>query len=426
MILIIAFIGLLIYLFAEIFHYQKVKANAFSKKEMAKAADAQASKLSYIDPVISCDYCGCKIDTRKHKVCPHCGAAFDKDEEWVVRHAAEEEFIEKGTQKMIEAREKKAKEESAKILSRIRKTIAVICGLLVVIIALAGFGAYMSYQSKFRKSEEVNKGSYHNDYVPADYQVVGDGVLYDDHDVKITLTGFYLDNSYHYEDEDYGYKGYVKVEFHIENNRKEPINITLSSNSYNGIASDSFSLYAYDAYRQGEYTIYEEISGVPQQQINEIVFDRIDIRGLDYEFKDSLSLPVTVKTTSTYEQPLDYSDGTLIFTNDYIDIYATHEDPDEYEEDRDTYYTYIVNKTDMGFQLNGRDLKVDGEYDVIYGFYDQYLPGNYVFVNDYRAGYGSEAYRPLTKHKVETSISFKCPEDPARDFNTGYIEIKTE
>ncbi len=425
MILVIAFIGLLIYLFAEIFHYQKVKANAFSKKEMAQAADAQASKLSYIDPVISCDYCGCKIDTRKHKVCPHCGAAFDKDEEWVVRHAAEEEFIEKGTQKMIEAREKKAKEESAKILSRIRKTIAVICGLLVAIIAVACFGAFLSYQSKFRKSEEVNSGGFHHEYVPADYQVVGDGVVYDSHDVKITLTGFYVDNSYQYEDEEYGYRGYVKAEFHIENNRKEPISITMSCNSYNGIASEDFAIYAYDSYRKGEYTVYEEISGVPQQQINEMVIDRIEIRDMDYEFKDSLSLPATIKTTSTYKQALDYSDGTLLFTNEYVDIYATHTINDA-EENRDSYNLYMVNKTDKGFKVNGRDLKVDGEYDVIYGFYEEYLPGNYVFTNVYRAGYGMEDYRPLSNHKVEASISFKCAEDPSRDFNTGYFEIKTE
>ena len=92
MIVVLILIALILYLIVEIFRYQKVKANAFSKKEVARAADEHARKLSYADPVISCDYCGSKIDTKKHKTCPQCGATFNRDPEWIVRHAVEEEY----------------------------------------------------------------------------------------------------------------------------------------------------------------------------------------------------------------------------------------------------------------------------------------------------------------------------------------------
>ena len=72
-------VGLLIYLFYLIFRYFQVKANAFSKDEVIKAAGKQAKKLEYVDSEITCDFCGCKIDTRKYKVCPHCGGPYDKD-----------------------------------------------------------------------------------------------------------------------------------------------------------------------------------------------------------------------------------------------------------------------------------------------------------------------------------------------------------
>ena len=45
MIVVLILIALILYLIVEIFRYQKVKANAFSKKEVARAADEHARKI---------------------------------------------------------------------------------------------------------------------------------------------------------------------------------------------------------------------------------------------------------------------------------------------------------------------------------------------------------------------------------------------
>ena len=411
---------LIIYLIAEIFHYQKVKANAFSKKEVTRAANEHASKLSYDDPVISCDYCGAKINTKKQKICPQCGAPFDRDREWIIRHAPEEEFIDEGTREVIEAREKKAAEETKKILKRIRITIKIIIAMIVLLLAVAGISAMIRYQSKFRKTEQLNGDSKYHVYSSADYELVGDGVLYDDNDVKISVTGFYVDER-NYSSDLYGIEGNVKVEFHVENHRGEPINVVISSNAYNGVVIEDYPVYSYSAYRSGDYVIYEEISDVPQQQINEIIFDRIEIRDEKYEFRDEITEPVTLKTTSTYVQKVDYEDGTLVFTNDSIDIYCKYEQ-DEYNEG---YCFYAVNKSGKAFTINGRDVKVDGETGIIYGFTEEYLPADYIFQSrKYHVTYGKEEYADLKNHKVETSLYFKCMDDPTLTFETPYIELK--
>ena len=420
MIYFLIIVALIIYLFVEIFRYQKVKANAFSKKEVAKAANEHASKLSYIDPVITCDYCGSKIDTKNQKVCPHCGAAYDKDHEWIVRHAAEEEFIEEGTRDLIAAREKKAAEETKKILKRIRITIKIIIAMIAFVLLMVGIADLISYQSEFRKSERLNGKSTYHVYSPADYKLVGDGVLYDNNDVKISVTGFYVDDQT-YDSDLYGTVGYVKLEFHVENNRSKPISVVISSNAYNGVVGENCPIYDYSSYRPGDYVVYEEIHNVPQQQINEIVFDRIEVRDRKYEFRDKITEPVVLKTTSTYEQKIDYEDGTLVFTNDSIDIYCKYA-KDNYNEG---YYLYIVNKSGKGFAIQGNDVKVDGDTDVIYGFYNENLPADYIFQSDlYAAKYGKEEYKDLENHKVEISLYFKCAEDPSLTFETPYIELR--
>ena len=54
MIIIAIFIILIIILIAEIFRYNRIKANAFSEEEVTRAAEEQARKIKYKDPVITC------------------------------------------------------------------------------------------------------------------------------------------------------------------------------------------------------------------------------------------------------------------------------------------------------------------------------------------------------------------------------------
>ncbi len=57
--------------------YLKVLNDVYGRDEIRKAAEEEAKNIRLRDPVITCDYCGCKVDTREYKVCPHCGGAYN-------------------------------------------------------------------------------------------------------------------------------------------------------------------------------------------------------------------------------------------------------------------------------------------------------------------------------------------------------------
>jgi len=44
--------------------------------------ERKAHKAQKVNTVITCDYCGARVDTEKHACCDHCGGPFYDDEEW--------------------------------------------------------------------------------------------------------------------------------------------------------------------------------------------------------------------------------------------------------------------------------------------------------------------------------------------------------
>ena len=50
--------------------------------QKAKQEDTKAHNQKSVDTIITCDYCGSKLDTSKHAVCNHCGGPYWNDEEW--------------------------------------------------------------------------------------------------------------------------------------------------------------------------------------------------------------------------------------------------------------------------------------------------------------------------------------------------------
>ncbi len=52
-------------------------------QETWKAEDAyRQNETDKKDSIITCEYCGSKVDTEKHAVCPHCGGPYWDNEEW--------------------------------------------------------------------------------------------------------------------------------------------------------------------------------------------------------------------------------------------------------------------------------------------------------------------------------------------------------
>lgn len=61
---------------------------------------------------INCDYCGASIDINKYKVCPHCGASYENDQELLSNKKHQEEL------NQIQLEQQKAKLEEQKIKNK--------------------------------------------------------------------------------------------------------------------------------------------------------------------------------------------------------------------------------------------------------------------------------------------------------------------
>ncbi len=415
MLLLFVIIALFIYLFVEIFHYFKVKANAFSKEELIKAAGKQARHLEYKDPEITCDYCGCKVDTRVHKVCPHCGGPYDKDTEWTDRHAVEEAFVERETNSLIAQREKKAAAESQEILNKIKRTIYIIAGINALMIVLFAFSVNRTANSRFRGNEDVN-GKYDN-FVEADYTLTSDGTLFDNGDITITLEGFYLsERSY---DSDGFNHGNVKAAIHVVNNLDEEIKVNIVCNAINGYADESGYIFTYDTFKKhSDVTFYEEMYRIPDQIISEMIISKVAITNSDYTLNESNDAPIILTTTATSSYTPDFSDGTLIFSNDKADVYVRYKEG-EYSYG---YEFYIENKTDKYYVISSSEILVDGKMIGTYGFTKSPLPAGYIFQSSPIHSYNEE-FKELRDKNATVTIAFSCKEDPSYDFSTGFLNV---
>ena len=412
----IAFLILIVFLLVEIFRYIKVKANAFSRKEVKRAAQEQVQRITYRDPVISCDYCGGKIDTTKFTACPQCGAPFDNDEEWKARHnVVSENFIDKSTDEVISLREQKALEESKRILKNIKRTLWVL-GAMILIVIIIGIStsSKSSIGGAYRKSEKLNDGSYYK-YSKLDYEVDGDGVIYDYDDVKISVTGFYKKEYDYVQD-----KGAVAVEFVVENNRDEDIKLNLSCNSYNGISSNSTYIFIYDTFKKNSKSVfYEEIREVPDYKLSEVVFDEIKVRNTDYSYEKIPYEPAFVRTNAVMKSgEVDLEECKLVYSNDKVEVYAkpvvlTH----------DAYRLFVKNISDKNFYIENKDIKIDNMLVDSTGLYKCFVPAWYTLRVNYFYAYGGDEYKDLTGKNVSFNLEFNCTEEPSASFQTGYIDI---
>ncbi|MCR4902704.1 MAG: zinc ribbon domain-containing protein, partial [Butyrivibrio sp.] len=403
----------------ELVHYFKVKANAFSESEVRQAAEEQARKIRYNDPEISCDYCGCKIDTARNKVCPHCGAPYDKDDEWTQRFNVKNSFVVQSTKEIIAKREEKAQKETILLMKKIKKRIILLLALFFGFMAIGLVLMITEPFDEIRKSEELNDSDrYH--YTEVDYEINGDGVIYDDGNVKITVTGIYNDEDT--RDRDGVIYGSVKVGFRVENNLDKNVHVYMKCNSINKVSEDYEYIFAYDVYKKhSDVTVYEEIYSTPNYIISEMIFSEIDVYSTDYEYHGNDTENVILTTTADFEYPMDLSEAEVIYSNEKVTIYARMI---ENYSDENRLSIYVENKTDKAFMMDITDFKEDGKTVSSSITGDSYLPAEYTYVSKDISVYGEDYYETdLSGKTAEFNISFTCKEDPSYDFSTGYVSL---
>lgn len=418
MILVIILLILIVLLIFDIFRYNKVKANAFSEYELKKAAEDEAKKLEYKDPFITCEYCGAKIDTHKDKCCSNCGAPYDLNEEWKERHSLKDSFIKDGTDAVNEKREKKALVWSNEILKRIRIEIIIIAGITVSILGMSVLGYYIYDYHKYRRNEDVNKGSYQN-FEKADYRIIGDGIIYDKDGVTVTVTDIYEDADPVNVFENDG-KQAAKIGFRVQNKLGKNINLVIKCSGANGIYCERSYIYSYDYFRKNaDVTFYEELLYPKGSDLYELLFDYIEAGAMDYTYTGRLEEPVYIHTTAQEtKDEISLNDKKLLYSNDDLDIFGMYDD-DKYING---LKLYIRNKSGKDYTLDDYELRADGVNIKSEKYQNGLIPSGYIYESDRIRSYDI-APEDLKNKKIEIAVSFSDKKEHLHDFSTGFMDV---
>lgn len=405
-----------IWMLINLFNVLRVRTKILSKRELRKEVLKQADKFRLKDPVISCDYCGCKIDTKKEKKCPGCGASYNLDEEWLKRHEVSEEYLEKNSDKVNRNMETKNSAETKKAT---RKLLISCCFTVVTIVLFCISGKIAYRYPETRKNEELNNGKSYHQYSQADYSVDGDGTVYEDDNITIKITGIYhADQTY--ADELYGRVGDVKVGFLISNRTNEDVQIACTCNSISGITREWSYIFFNNVFKKnGDTVIYEEVYSVPDQRVEELVFSEIIIRYDDPSNDVIKKDPIIITTDADKADILDKENFILLYSNEKVDIFKHYGEKNNGE----TCDLIIYNKTDLSMTMECDGVTAnDKEVKNPYMFYNTSVPPQYVFVANYYHAYDN-GFGDIKGSEIQASFTFKFTEDPKQSFSTGYFDM---
>lgn len=413
MVIFLAVIVMIIAIIVLCIKYFKTYAKLVSHKSYDKEAQKRAAQLKHSDPIITCDYCGAKIDTRITKVCTQCGADFGKDKEWEERHNPNYKWADENAEENYD-KELTAAEKNAQIIAKRLKMW--IFALAVCVVLLVGIAVLMMVINRvfiYAHDEKLNRYST-EDYVLADYVVEGDGVVYDAEGIKVTITGLYENKKFPNDP--------VKVEYMIENSNDTKKRIVLETGFINGL---DFGDYYYEWIKKNDTVRHYVTARTAGDPVKEIAFIQFKVEADEYASIDDYSDtdPVYIRTTADYEVNVSFDDEAVIFDNEYMTVYYD-ENETEARHNNNIYFD-VKNKSDKEWRVSCSNYVLfNGEkYEGASGCREsRVIPGG-VLSNIYvGSGWsGLEFSKRSADDSIELSISFLCVEDPSLDFSTGYI-----
>ena len=411
----VLFIAALIGLIICIIRLIRSQSRLLSKREMNKEAHKRALDLKYKDPVITCDYCGRKINTKKEKVCPGCGASYGTDEEWKARHNVSDEFVKKHAEAISKDMEKRSRIEG-------KFGLIWLLGMSVAMVTFFCLMVHFGYDALFLpavRSDEILNESTFEYYTKADYTVDGDGVLYEDDRIAIKVSGIYH-GTYEVDNEIFGKEGHIKIGFTITNKTKEKAVISFDCRTVNGVEESGYYFSCWGAFKKhSDTTIYETLYYVPYRDISSICFENIDVYFEHNRKIEVLNSFVELKTTLTDERIPDFRRCSLLYTNDIVDVYEYQKENSYYE----SIDVFVINKTGLDIKIECDGVRSCGK-DVAfpYDFYDTYIRSGEIFRFSRSRAFNAY-YGDLAGKDMEVSFTFKFPDDPSKNQSTGYFDL---
>lgn len=414
MIIFFLILGLIIAIIVLSVQYFKTYARLKSHSTFNAEAARVLNDVKYKDPKISCDFCGGQIDTRRDKVCPNCGASYAYDSEWLERHQILDANKVSNAAEFAASREiEKVQMEANEIARKLRLAIFVLVGILLFFLGI-GIFLYFFDSHDFVKANKLNKYESDN-FIAADYDIDGDGVIVDQNGFKLTLEGIYVEKL------STG-KCQYRLGYHIENNSDMNLKVAIRSCAVN---YSSYEDILYEWVKKGTDIIYyDSLYCVDDyESIEKIVYHSIELSTEDYQYTYKNDTPVVISTTGPEAELPELPTEGIVFENE--DVLVTSEiDRSDFDDSiiPHRFLLRVYNKSEHFFQLTCNQGMVNRSTVDINGCYREPI---YDFCT-YRFSVYSydEAFeKRLYDDKFLVNLSFSCKDDPALDFSTGYVQV---
>ena len=402
---------------ALIVRYLYVQAHILSSKEFRKTAEKQTFKMRAKSTDITCDFCGCVINTAKEKRCPNCGAVYGDDKELKERFQVDEKAVEKKADAAAKEAVEKAHAEGMEVLKHIKIAIAALAGVFALMIIYAAiFYSSPPSSGKFRSDEKLQD----NDYT--EYTLISEPnvTIFDEEGVTMRLVSVYADD--YNGESDNGWRHY-RLGISLVNTRKEPVSLYYKIVGINGRSNSRQLVYIGSQFKAGAKVLfYENVYGEYFDSIDEIVVGEKTLSIIDQGnlYKSDVMDKISVSDKDYPVITDDADTGTVIFENDKVRIRSLE------KEKRDRGYdVWIENLSDHDYYVDTSDMMIDGKTPASsYILYDNGLPAGYTLHHDNVYCRGEDFEKRAEDAQVELSFSFSDLVDPSNDFSTGFVTLK--
>lgn len=419
MILTLAIMGLIVAIIVLSIRYFMIYARLRSHTSMDTEAKRRAQVLRFEDPVITCDYCGATIDTSRDKVCPQCGASYSHDKEWTSKFEVDPEWVEANAEDMYNAELNSTRAQAARTAKLLKKLILILVGIVAVLIAIGIAVTVLDIGVQYAEDEELNV--YSDDaYEPVSYDFAGDEVLIDTEYARVTLEGIYKDEA----------SGRYKLGYRLENLTDEPVRIRFERLAVNGLSNESETGFMYERLKKNSaVTVYDSIRTSAEElgDIGELVFGNRQVTVND-DYDDVWTSDEYAYVTTSASNVLrgtlpSDADKELLTSKNGVSIYSVILPATEYEEAKRGIA--IVNETDDDFIISGTGCRINGSEGDLHSIYKDILLHSCTYYLPEISAYDADSNKAEHKDRIELTISFSCSKDPAKDFSSGYLEMKS-
>lgn len=223
-----AFFAAIVLLLVYTTQISRTKRNYLGRNAVKKITEQAVESSLKKETWLTCDYCGCVIDTTRYKTCPQCGATYGEDREWKSRIGVNRKQMEELIDSGIGIHRDKVRALNAGRMKKARTLLTALGIVTAFFVAMMVIGLTAAAKERNR-SEQIG-----SDYQPAGYSFT-EKLIGDSGGLRVELGDIYVkqDDFWGETETSYG------IEVRISNPEKKKGSLAMYLAAANGKCFDS-------------------------------------------------------------------------------------------------------------------------------------------------------------------------------------------